>query len=53
MLIMVRAKALGVGDELGSVEPGKRADLVVLDLSDPKFAPKTNVPALVANTATA
>lgn len=53
MLTIDGAKALGVDDELGSIEPGKRADIIVLDLSDPKFAPKTNIPALVANTATA
>jgi 5-methylthioadenosine/S-adenosylhomocysteine deaminase len=53
MLTIDGAKALGVADELGSIEPGKRADLILLDLSDPKFAPKTNIPALVVNTATA
>ena len=53
MLTIEGARALGVGDELGSIEPGKRADIVVLDFSDPKFTPKTNIPALVANTATA
>ena len=53
MLTIEGARALGVEDEIGSIEPGKRADLIVLDLSDPKFAPKTNIPALVANTATA
>ncbi|WP_255151393.1 amidohydrolase family protein [Halorarius halobius] len=51
MLTIEGARALGVGDELGSLEPGKRADLAVLDLSDPKFAPRTNVPAMVVNAA--
>jgi 5-methylthioadenosine/S-adenosylhomocysteine deaminase len=53
MLTIGGARALGVGDELGSIEPGKRADLLLLDLSKPKFTPLTNVPALVVNTATA
>ena len=52
MLTIEGARALGVGDEIGSIEPGYRADLILLNLSDPKFAPKTNIPALVANAAT-
>ncbi|AXG81748.1 amidohydrolase [Streptomyces paludis] len=33
------ARALGLGDELGSLEAGKRADLVVLDLAAPHLRP--------------
>ena len=33
------ARALGLGEELGSLEAGKRADLVVLDLAAPHLRP--------------
>ena len=33
------ARALGVTDELGSVEPGKRADVIVLDRDRPHLSP--------------
>ncbi|WP_276271776.1 amidohydrolase family protein [Haloarcula litorea] len=51
MLTIEGAEALGVGDEIGSIESGKRADLIVLDVEKPKFTPLTNVPAQVANNA--
>ena len=51
MLTIDGAEALGVGDEIGSLEPGKRADVILLDVDKPKFTPLTNVPAQVANNA--
>lgn len=36
---MGSAGALGLADELGSLEPGKQADLVLLDLDQPHLAP--------------
>jgi 5-methylthioadenosine/S-adenosylhomocysteine deaminase len=33
------AQAMGMGDRLGSLEPGKRADVVILDLDRPHLVP--------------
>ncbi|MFC7043894.1 amidohydrolase family protein [Halonotius sp. GCM10025705] len=52
MLTIEGARALNIGDEIGSIEAGKRADLLVLDFSSPKFAPINNIYAHVANQAT-
>jgi len=52
MLTIDGARALGMSDTIGSLEPGKRADLVVLDTDQLKFTPVNHVPALLTNTAT-
>jgi len=37
------AKALGLGDEIGSIEPGKKADLAILNLNYSHFSPRSNL----------
>lgn len=53
MLTIDGARALGLGEEAGSLEAGKRADLILLDARQPKFQPLINLPALVVNAASA
>lgn len=36
------ARALGLDSEIGTIEPGKRADLIVLNLDDAQLVPNTN-----------
>jgi len=38
------ARAIGLGDEIGSLEPGKQADLIMIDLQAPNLAPVMNMP---------
>ena len=45
------AAALGMDDLVGSLEVGKRADLVLLDLEQPHLTPVHDVPALLVHAA--
>jgi 5-methylthioadenosine/S-adenosylhomocysteine deaminase len=40
------AEAIGLGGELGSLEPGKRADIVVIDTAGPSWLPSSDDPVL-------
>ncbi len=43
MVTSVGATALGLGDAVGSIEPGKRADLLLIDLDRPHLTPMFDV----------
>jgi len=45
------ARALGLGDEIGSIETAKRADLVIFDFRRPHLRPLTNVLGTLVHTA--
>jgi 5-methylthioadenosine/S-adenosylhomocysteine deaminase len=44
------AKALGLGKEIGSLELGKKADLIMIDLNKPHLVPLVNVVANIVHT---
>lgn len=43
MATMGGARALGLGEEIGAIAPGRRADLVLVDLNKPHLTPLYNV----------
>ncbi|UHQ96269.1 amidohydrolase family protein [Natrinema halophilum] len=48
-----RTRALGIDDQVGSLEPGKRADLLVIDVNTPRLQPFSNLPSVLTNSVTA
>jgi cytosine/adenosine deaminase-related metal-dependent hydrolase len=53
MLTIDAARALGLDDQVGSLESGKRADFVIIDLDTPRHQPYSNLPSVLTNTVTA
>ncbi|AUX47816.1 amidohydrolase [Sorangium cellulosum] len=44
MATIESARAIGLGDEIGSLEVGKQADLILVDLRDPSLSPVLEAP---------
>ncbi|MCD9022957.1 amidohydrolase family protein [Cohnella silvisoli] len=38
------ARSIGMESEIGSLEPGKKADVILIDLNHPQFWPLNNIP---------
>lgn len=44
MATIESAQAIGLDDEIGSLEPGKKADLILVDLTRPNLSPVLDIP---------
>jgi cytosine/adenosine deaminase-related metal-dependent hydrolase len=53
MLTIDAARALGLDDQIGSLERGKRADFVVIDVDTHRHQPFSNLPSVLMNSVTA
>jgi 5-methylthioadenosine/S-adenosylhomocysteine deaminase len=44
MITIDAARALGMANEIGSIEPGKKADIIAIDLRSARMAPRLMLP---------
>ncbi len=51
MATILGAKALGLGNEIGSLEVGKKADIILIDARKPHLTPFHNIPGLLVYSA--
>ncbi len=51
MATIAGAKALGLEDQIGTIEPGKKADLILVDIEKPHLYPHNDLCALLAYSA--
>ena len=47
MAMIDGARAVGMEDEIGSIEVGKQADIIVIDLQHPHLVPCHNIPSVL------
>jgi len=47
MVTIEAAQAIGWDREIGSLEPGKKADLITIDLEQPHLTPRAHIPQLL------
>ena len=52
MVTIDAARALNMEDEIGSLEVGKKADIILVDLRSPHLTPRASIPSLLAYYAT-
>lgn len=51
MATIMGARAMGLGEVIGSIEAGKKADIILLDIQKPHLTPFHNIPGLLAYSA--
>lgn len=51
MATLEGAKLLGIDKEVGTLEPGKKADIILINMNQPHLVPHHHIPSLLAYSA--